>query len=217
MRLKGDRVPGVLPRAWYGRDTVTVARELLGKVLVVRSRPELPLEDPRSGTTAARIVETEAYHGDDPASHSSRGPTPRCRVMFEEPGAAYVYFVYGMHEMLNFVTERTGYPGAVLIRAVEPLHGEELMARRRGGLPRSQWTNGPGRLCRAMGVRLAHGGQALTGPALFVADDGFIPGPVMVSRRVGIRVGVERPWRFFLKDDPFVSRAPQNAGARRLA
>lgn len=217
MRLKGERVRGTLPRSWYGRGTVSVARDLLGKVLVVRSRPEFPLEDARSETTAARIVETEAYHGDDPASHSSRGPTPRCRVMFEEPGAAYVYFVYGMHYMLNFVTERAGYPGAVLIRAAEPLCGDELMARRRGDLPRPQWTNGPGRLCRAMGVRLEQGGQALTGPSLFVADDGFIPGPVMASRRVGIRVGVERPWRFFLQGSPFVSRAPENASARRLA
>ncbi|HAZ07152.1 MAG TPA: DNA-3-methyladenine glycosylase [Elusimicrobia bacterium] len=216
MKARGDRVAGTLPRSWYARDTVAVARELLGKILVVRSRPAFSLEDPRSLTTAARIVETEAYHGDDPASHSARGPTPRCRVMFGEAGTAYVYFVYGMHELLNFVTERPGYPGAVLVRAVAPLEGESLMRRRRGGLPPRQWTSGPGRLCRAMGVRLAHGGAPLTGPVLFVVDDGFVPGPVMVSRRVGISAGRRRPWRFFLQGDPFVSRVPENAGARRL-
>lgn len=196
MKLRGEKVPGVLPRAFYERSTLTVARELLGKVLIVRSRPERPLEDPRAGVTAGRIVETEAYHGEDPASHCSRGSTPRCAIMFGPAGLAYVYFVYGMYEMLNFVTERPGYPGAVLIRAVEPLPGYEPAGK----------TNGPGRLCRAMGVKLAHKGQALSGPALYVVDDGFRLQAVGVSGRIGIRVGVSEPWRFFVDGNAFVSR-----------
>jgi DNA-3-methyladenine glycosylase len=134
--------------------------------------------------------------------------------MFGPPGVAYVYFVYGMHEMLNFVTEPEGCPGAVLIRAVEPLLGEKLMARRRGGLAPRQWTSGPGRLCRAMGIRQSHQGQELTGPRLFVADDGWRPEAVLVSPRVGISVGVERPWRFFVAGNPYVSRVRENLNAR---
>lgn len=214
MRFRVDRVEGILSRRWYGRPTLEVARDLLGKVLIVRADPSRPLDDGRAGLTAGRIIETEAYHGSDPASHCSRGRTPRCSVMFGPPGVAYVYFVYGMHEMLNFVTERDGYPGAVLIRAVEPLLGQELMARRRAGLAPLYWTSGPGRLCQAMGIRLSHQGQELTGPCLFVADDGWRPRSVLVSPRVGIRAGVRRPWRFFVADNPYVSRVSENLNAR---
>lgn len=134
--------------------------------------------------------------------------------MFGPAGVAYVYLCYGLHQMLNLVTEREGYPGAVLIRAAEPLGGRELMRRRRAGLPEREWTNGPGRLCRALGIGARHLGAPLTGPELFVADDGWEPPGVRVSRRVGIRSGVERPWRFFVGGNPFVSAAPQNAAAR---
>jgi DNA-3-methyladenine glycosylase len=211
--FRGNRVPGTLPREFYARDTLTVARELLGKVLLVRSRPDRPLDRPEAQVTAGRIVETEAYHGSDPASHSSRGETPRCSVMFGEPGVAYVYFIYGMYEMLNFVTERKGYPGAVLIRALEPLHGEERMARRRKGAARRDLTSGPGKLCAALGIRLSHNGQPLQGPALFVYDDGFRPGRVLASGRVGISLATEEPWRYFVEGNPFVSRVAQNKGA----
>jgi DNA-3-methyladenine glycosylase len=197
-----------LSQAFYARDTLAVARDLLGKVLVTRTR---------AGETAGRIVETEAYHGTDPASHSCRGETERCAPMFGEPGRAYVYFIYGMHEMLNFVTEPEGYPGAVLIRALEPLSGEALMRRRRGKARETDLTNGPGRLCQALGIRLSHNRGTLQGPSLFVYDDGWRPGRISVSGRVGIRSGTELPWRFFVAGNRWVSRAPQNARAREVA
>lgn len=214
----------MLPLSFYGRDTVRVAKEVLGKVLWVRDRADR--------WVAGRIVETEAYHGDDPASHSARGETERSAIMFGDPGRAYVYFIYGMYEMLNFVTERKGYPGAVLIRALEPLVGLERMgarrnpgrtlARRRAGtevLSRAtshsltaevNWTNGPGKLCRALGIALTDNGQVLNGARLQVRDDGFVADNILVSPRVGIQKGQETPWRFYLADHSFVSRAPQN-------
>lgn len=216
-----------LPRAFYERDTVQVARELLGKVLLVRALASWGASA-RGGRSASylagRIVETEAYHGTDPASHSGRGLTPRSAVMFGEPGVAYVYFIYGSYEMLNFVTEREGYPGAVLIRALEPLAeahgeaGERLLGRRRRGLARAQWTNGPGRLCRAMGIRLAHNRKPLTGPELRVVDDGarVRDADVLASPRVGISRAQDRLWRFFVAGNPFVSPARENRQAVEL-
>jgi DNA-3-methyladenine glycosylase len=201
-----------LARAFYERDTLEVARDLLGKVLVL-STPD--------GECAGRIVETEAYRGDDPASHSARGETPRAAIMFGEPGVAYVYFIYGMYEMLNFVTEPKGQAGAVLIRALEPLRGEALMQRRRAlgrassAKPLRAWelASGPGKLCRAMGVLMRHNGASLDGPELFVRDDGFEVASISVSPRVGITAAKEQPWRFFVTGNPCVSRAPQNAQA----
>lgn len=195
---------------FYERDTRQVARDLLGKVLVVRSRGQ---------ETSMRIVETEAYGGDDPASHSSRGLTPRTRVMFGRPGRAYVYFIYGMYEMLNFVTEAEGVAGAVLIRAGEPLSGLEVMSRRRelrSSAKYVEFTNGPGRLCRAMGIRMTHNGKSLEGPELQVFDDGgsVLASSILCSPRVGIRAATDRYWRYFVKGSPFVSKAPQNALAR---
>jgi DNA-3-methyladenine glycosylase len=200
-----------LPRAFYARHTLEVARDLLGKVLIVS-----PEDGSGEGVCAGRIVETEAYRSDDPASHSSRGETPRAAIMFGEPGVAYVYFIYGAYEMLNFVTESKGQAGAVLVRALEPLLGEELMHRRRGlkSVKREQLTSGPGKLCRALGIKMSHNGESLQGPALVVADDGFKVARISVSPRVGITVAKERPWRFFITGNPFVSRAPQNAEAR---
>ncbi|MCM2322590.1 MAG: DNA-3-methyladenine glycosylase [Oligoflexia bacterium] len=196
----------LLPAEFFAPCTLEVARALLGKLLVVRSG---------AAEVMARIVETEAYRGDDPASHSSRGRTPRTSIMFGPPGRAYVYFIYGMYEMLNFVTEPEGLPGAVLIRAAEPLAGEELMRRRRPTARSSRdLTSGPGKLCQALGIRLSHNGQPLQGPRLEVRDDGYQPGPVSCSPRVGINAGQERFWRFFLTGHPFVSRARENALAR---
>ena len=134
--------------------------------------------------------------------------------MFEEPGRAYVYFIYGMYEMLNFVTEPVGIPGAVLIRAVEPLDGLEWIERRRKGIVRRDWTNGPGRLTRALGIQRKHNRASLAGPALFVADDGFRPAAVCCSPRVGISAGRRLPWRFFIKGHPDVSPAKENQLAR---
>jgi DNA-3-methyladenine glycosylase len=201
----------VLPPSFYDRHTVEVAKDLLGKILWVKDR---------SGISAGRIVETEAYRSDDPASHSARGETPRAAIMFGEPGVAYVYFIYGNYEMLNFVTEPEGRAGAVLVRALEPVAGLEHMARRRNleltERGRLELARGPGKLCRALGVRMDHNGSRLRGPELFVTDDGFVPEGISVSPRVGIRLGTETLWRFFVTGSPFVSKSPQNAVARPL-
>lgn len=206
--------PEALPRAFYERHTLEVARDLLGKVLVVTTA---------SGRVAGRIVETEAYRGDDPASHSAKGETPRASIMFGEPGVAYVYFIYGAYEMLNFVTEPKGQAGAVLIRALEPTEGEALMRERRakGRAPGAKplrpadLTGGPGKLCRSLGVALSHNGERLQGPVFQVIDDGCVPsGRVLESPRVGITRATEKYWRFFLEGNAFVSRAPQNAQSR---
>lgn len=200
-----------MPREFYRRDTLEVAPALLGKLLLVATEGD---PEPSVG----RIVETEAYQGNDPASHSARGETPRTTVMFGEPGIAYVYFIYGMYEMLNFVTEPRGSPGAVLIRAIEPVAGLDSMRKRRNAGKilrgdRPELTNGPGKLSRALGIRRSHNGQSLTGPVLFVLDEGSrIPrSEIWVSPRVGISAGRDRLWRFFMHRSRFVSRAPQNA------
>jgi DNA-3-methyladenine glycosylase len=198
----------LLEDSFYNRNTVEVAQDLLGKILIVQSSPH--------EWTAGRIVETEAYRGSDPASHSSRGETPRCSVMFGNPGVAYVYLIYGMYEMLNFVTEPQGQPGAVLIRAVEPLWGIDLMEKRRKIQKRIHLTNGPGKLCSAMGIQMSHNAQSLKGPSLWVIDDGFRAQSYSQSGRVGIRLGKEVLWRFFLTQSDFVSRAPQNQESIRV-
>jgi DNA-3-methyladenine glycosylase len=203
-----------LPQAFYARNTLEVARDLLGKTLIVKTR---------MGTSSGRIVETEAYRGDDPASHSAKGKTPRASIMFGEPGLAYVYFIYGMYEMLNFVTEPSGEAGAVLIRALEPLENEALMRKRRSlgraphakPLRRMDLTAGPGKLCRSLGIEMAHNGLPLTGPELRVVEEGFKPERILESPRVGIKLATDKFWRYFIAESPFVSRAPQNAEARR--
>jgi DNA-3-methyladenine glycosylase len=197
-----------LSTEFFARSTTLVAPDLLGKIFVVREKKEI---------LAARIVETEAYRGDDPASHSFRGKTPRSEVMFGDAGVSYVYFIYGMYEMLNFVTEVNGFPGAVLIRAAEPLLGEDKMRQRRPAARTHQdLLNGPGKLCRAMGIRLKDNGLSLGGPRFSVIDDGFQPKKILVSPRVGITQAKDKMWRYFLDENPFVSRAPQNKESRIL-
>jgi DNA-3-methyladenine glycosylase len=192
---------------WYARSTLDVAHELLGKILFVKTK---------QGLTAGRIVETEAYRSDDPASHSSRGKTPRASIMFGDPGVAYVYFIYGMYEMLNFVTEPHGDAGAVLIRGVEPVLGEELMKKRRKTARTAHdLTGGPGKLCRAMGIEMKHNGASLLGPEIWVAApdqsaSDLRTEKVRVSPRIGISEGQDRLWRFYLAENKFVSRSPMN-------
>ncbi len=146
--------------------------------------------------------------GNDPASHAARGMTERNKVMYEEGGVSYVYFTYGMHFCFNIVTDRKGFPAALLVRALEPLEGIEEMKKRRKIESIHNLTNGPAKLCQAMGIDRALNGEALTGTRLFLADDGYRVGSDAVGRstRIGIREAKEVEWRFFLKGSEFLSR-----------
>src|SRR5690349_17677403 len=189
----------ILQRSFYERRAVAVARALLGKVLV-------------HGPTAGMIVETEAYlGGDDLASHSARGITNRTRVIFGPPGHAYVYFIYGMYECLNLVAEPAGQPGCVLIRAIEPLGGIDLMRQRRPAARRLEdLASGPGKLTLALGITRAQNGADVTRGALVVREPAeprrFA---VAATPRIGIRECADWPLRFIVRGNRFVSgRAP---------
>lgn len=190
---------GLLLEEALGGEVVEAARALLGATVTstVGGR-----------TTSGRIVEVEAYGGlDDPASHAAvrAGRTRRNSAMFGPAGTAYVYRSYGIHWCLNVVTGPEGSPSAVLIRALEPLEGVEVMRRRRGGS--RALTSGPGRLCQALAVTGAHDGCPLSDPPLFLRPGKAVPGrAVGVSGRIGIRLASDRPWRFFLQGSPHVSR-----------
>ena len=198
MSRAGER----LGRRFYKRPSTTVARALLGQVLVRATRG--------GGRLTARIVETEAYAQDDPASHSFRGRTARNAVMFGEPGHLYVYFTYGMHFCANVVTGRPGEGSAVLLRAAEPLEGVRTMARRRGTADPRSLCSGPARLCQAFGiVRGADGLDLVDGGRTWIERGRPIEDArVVVGPRIGIREGLDRAWRFRIDGDGFVSRTP---------
>lgn len=204
-RRSASRTPrgAPLPRAFYDRDTSVVARELLGAVLETRSA---------EGVTSARIVETEAYVGpDDPACHAAAGLTPRTKHLFGPPGISYVYLIYGMYWCFNAVTREVGHGSAVLIRAAAPLEGEDLMQRRRPRLrSRYDLTNGPGKLCLALGITGADSGRSLAEqPLRILAGDAVPDGDVVVTPRIGITKAAEWPLRYFAAGDPFVSKTPR--------
>lgn len=182
-----------LSRAFYERPTVEVARQLLGKYLV---------RIDAAGVRAGMILETEAYVGpDDKASHASRGRTPRTALMFGPAGFAYVYLIYGMHHCLNIVTERENYPAAVLIRAVEPSEGLELMQKQRPTLDVRRLTNGPGKLCQAFGIDRRLNGLDMCGEALFIEARGTNLVDIVVTARVGVDYAgpwKDKPWRFYI-------------------
>ena len=199
--------PGVLPRSFSDRPTREVARDLLGKVLVHRTP---------GGTAAGIIVETEAYIGeDDPACHAAPGPTMRNAPLYGRPGVAYVYLNYGIHYLVNAVTESEGRPAAVLIRALEPLRGIRLMASRRGGGRRQvaevDLCRGPGNLTRALGITLAENRLDLTMHRLYIEERPAAPFTVSWGPRIGIRVAAERPWRCWIAGHPCVSGRRQRA------
>jgi len=182
-----------LKRSFYERNTENVAKELLGKVLV-------------HGKCKGKIVETEAYFGkNDPASHAHCKITKRNIIMYRKPGTVYVYFTYGNHWMFNVVTEKEGVPGAVLIRALEPLNGIEIMKKRRGVNNIKNLTTGPGKLTKAFGIDKRHNGSDLTNGNLFIEDsnENF---EVVKTTRIGIPRGKEMLLRFYIKDNGFVSR-----------
>lgn len=189
-----------LPRRFYIRETLTVAEELLGKKLVRHTD---------STRLVGKIVEVEAYRGsDDPGSHAYRGMTPRNRLMFGKGGFAYVYFTYGMHYCFNVVTERQNAPGAVLIRALEPLNGIETMRKNRGNKNLLNLTNGPAKLTEAMSITKKQNGLDLTrSKELFICEPKVKEKFEVVStKRIGIKGGADKPWRFYIKNNKFVSR-----------
>jgi DNA-3-methyladenine glycosylase len=200
-----------LTRSFYSRPTLEVARDLLGKILV---------HGRRGVRTSGTIVEVEAYIGEsDPACHAAPGPTRRNEPLYGPPGHAYVYLNYGIHSMMNVVTEPQGSPAAVLIRALDPLEGEGVMRRRRaramkGRRPRAdgeplathELCRGPGNLTMAMGITLAENRVDLIGDRLFVEDCGVRVGELAWGPRIGIRVGTEQPWRVWVREHPAVSR-----------
>jgi len=192
-----------LPRSFYLRPTLTVARELLGKYLVKKTSTHLLI---------GKIVEVEAYLGEkDPASHAFNGKTKRNEVMFQQGGHLYVYFTYGMHFCANVVTEEEGIARAVLLRAVEPVEGIEWMWKNRG-LERSQrnetnLTNGPAKLCQAFGIHRAENGTDLLGEKIFLArGEKIYRSQIISSPRIGITRGMEKRWRFFVKNNRWISR-----------
>ena len=188
-----------LPRRFYARPTLTVARELLGKELVWRGS---------GGPMGGVIVEVEAYlGGSDPASHAYRGETRRNRTMFGAPGHAYVYFTYGMHHCLNVVTEEAGTPHAILLRALAPSTGLARWQAARPDLPLARIASGPGRLCRALGLDRAHDGLDLTRSELVIRErpGAAKAGEVRSGPRIGIRLARTLPYRFWLAGEPAVS------------
>ena len=196
-----------LPRAFYARPTLDVARDLLGQVLVHRTP---------AGVAGGIIVETEAYIGEgDPACHAAPGPTRRNAPLYGPPGVAYVYLNYGIHYLVNAVTEPEGQPAAVLIRALEPLHGIDLMMRRRAPdgrrLDETDLSRGPGNLTRALGITLAENQLDLTSGRLSIEQRAPEPFTVSWGPRIGIRVAVDRPWRCWIAGHSCVSGPRQRA------
>lgn len=186
-----------LPRSFFAQPTLTVARQLLGKILVHAS-PD--------GTTAGRIVEVEAYRGPrDRAAHSRGGHrSPRNESMYGPAGHAYVYLVYGLHHCLNVVTRAPGVPEAVLLRALEPIRGLSLMRTRRGGAAHPDWQlcRGPGVLCRSLGIDRTFDGRSLRGGRLRIVDaPGFAAPLIRRTARIGVDYAgpdAARPWRFLV-------------------
>ncbi len=188
-----------LAQSFDNRPTLEVARELLGCEIWVRQGNSL---------IGGRLVEVEAYVGEeDPSCHAHRGKSPKTETMYGPPGMAFVYFTYGNHWMLNFVTERKGFPAAVLIRGVEPLHGIATMRNRRMVARDHDLTNGPGKITHAFGITGRDNGISLRGPRIVVTRAAAeVGGVIATSGRIGVGEGHERPWRFFYQDNPWVSK-----------
>jgi len=194
-----------LGRAFYERSVHDVARDLVGCVV-------------RHGETAGRIVETESYHQEEPAAHSYVGVTARSRTLFGPPGNAYVYFSYGVHSLLNAVAEPEGVGAAVLIRALEPVDGIDLMRERRGLEPVEALCSGPGKLTQALAIGLSlNESSLLDGPVQILARAAGTSAPrIVTGERIGITKAVDLPWRFCDADSRHVSR-PHPAAMRRAA
>jgi DNA-3-methyladenine glycosylase len=193
-----------LKRTFYTRDTVTVAKELLGKYIFKKSG---------KGFLCGRIVETEAYLGDeDPACHAFRKVTKRNEPMFEDGGIAYVYFIYGNYYCFNAVTEKQGTGSAVLIRGVEPVSGIQAMRKNRGVIRREcDLTNGPSKFCLAFNIDKKDNWEDLTKERIFISKSKKKESiTVSVAKRIGIKEGADLPYRYFIKDNPYVTRHKLN-------
>ena len=186
-----------LSRPFFARSVHEVAPDLVGCTLLVDG-------------VGGRIVEVEAYDQQDPAAHGYRGETPRNRSMFGPPGHAYVYRSYGIHWCLNLVCEEAGVASAVLLRALEPTHGIEVMRERRGVGDVRLLCSGPGRLCQALGVTREHDGLALDRPPFQVLDRDAVP-TVVAGRRIGITRAADEPWRYGVPGSRFLSRPLRQA------
>lgn len=196
-----------LPLEYFFRPTLRVARDLIWQYLVVKEGRAL---------LAGRIVETEAYIGRrDPACHGARGKTPSNTVMFGPPGFGYVYFTYGNHFMLNFVTEKDDFPAAVLVRALEPMRGLTRMTKRRGVDDEQRLCKGPGNLTSALGIDRSFNGLPLVGDRLWVCPAVDSQPTISRSGRIGVNEGSDKPWRFFVKGHPCVSVYRQGTKAGR--
>ncbi|EQB63449.1 MAG: 3-methyladenine DNA glycosylase [candidate division Zixibacteria bacterium RBG-1] len=192
--MKGKK----LNRDFFAQPTLQVARKLLGKYLVLKQN---------GIKLSGKIVETEAYVGkEDPASHAFGKVTPRNQIMYGPPGYTYIYFIYGNYYCLNFVTEKAGFPAAVLIRALEPREGIKTMHKNRDSLDLKNLTNGPGKLCQAFGIDRSFNTCDLTANFLFVEDRGEKVDNIGNSERIGIYRGIDRKWRFFILNNNFVSK-----------
>ncbi len=190
-----------LPLKFYLRDSVTVSRELLGKIIIRKIGKNV---------LTAKIVETEAYVGEyDPASHAYMKITERNKIMYDRGGKVYVYFIYGNYYCFNVVSERKGIGNATLIRAVEPLEGSNVMKKFRGKVRNiHDLTNGPAKLCMSLNID-----KSLYGEDVTEEKDIFISSPltkedfeVVISKRIGLNVGIDYPYRFFIKDNPYVTK-----------
>jgi DNA-3-methyladenine glycosylase len=183
---------------WLEGDVTHVARRLLGCVLTVETD---------LGVARVRIVETEAYHQSDAASHSYKGQTPRTDVMFGPAGHLYVYFTYGMHYCMNIVTGPAGEGSAVLIRAVEPLKGWSVLRARRPGMSDEQLTNGPAKLCQALGItKVQNGWDLWNSPIQLGVQPPLAEHEIVQTTRIGISRAKDVPWRFYIRGNRFVSK-----------
>ncbi|MFX1285356.1 MAG: DNA-3-methyladenine glycosylase [Promethearchaeota archaeon] len=189
----------ILPRAFYARESKIVAKELLGKILIHKTS---------EGTYKGKIVETEAYFGwSDPASHAyGKKITKRNIILYKNPGTAYVYLAYGTNWLLDVVTEKIGFPSSVLIRALEPLKGINMMKRNRCTKEITNLTNGPGKVTEAFGIDINHNGLDLSGNNFLFIENSDEKVIIVEAPRVGIRKGKEHLLRFYIKDNKFVSK-----------
>ena len=188
-----------LPRSFYNRNTIEVAAQLLGCQIICNTD---------GIKTGGIIVETEAYRGpDDPACHAFKGHTRRNDVMYGQPGFLYVYFTYGNHFMLNVVTEKKGFPAAVLLRGIEPLYNIEIMAKRRGTDELTNISSGPGKLAKAFNVTVPDNGTDLTGSYIYILGPPDNKPKIIASPRIGIGIaGSERLWRLYIDGNLYVSQ-----------